>query len=67
MAVVPPLSQSNGVRIAIHARMVPIVSSAGHKKGAPQFGLIAEEVAEANADVVVRVKNGEVLPCVTTP
>jgi hypothetical protein len=31
------------------------------KKGAPQFGLIAEEVAKVNPDLVVRDKKGEVL------
>jgi hypothetical protein len=30
------------------------------EKGSPQFGLIAEEVAEANPDLVVRNKNGEI-------
>jgi Chaperone of endosialidase len=30
------------------------------KKGTPQFGLIAEEVAEVNPDLVVRDKNGEI-------
>src|SRR5215475_6166006 len=30
------------------------------KKGMPQFGLIAEEVAEVNADLVVRDQNGEI-------
>jgi hypothetical protein len=30
-------------------------------KGTPQFGLIAEEVAEVNPDLVVRDKNGEIL------
>jgi Chaperone of endosialidase len=30
------------------------------KKGSPQFGLIAEEVAEVNPDLVVRDKNGQV-------
>jgi hypothetical protein len=29
-------------------------------KGTPQFGLIAEEVAEVNPDLVVRDKNGEI-------
>jgi hypothetical protein len=29
-------------------------------KGTPQFGLIAEEVAAVNSDLVVRDKNGEV-------
>jgi hypothetical protein len=29
-------------------------------KGTPQFGLIAEEVAEINPDLVVRDKNGEI-------
>jgi hypothetical protein len=29
-------------------------------KGIPQFGLIAEEVAEVNPDLVVRDKNGEI-------
>lgn len=29
-------------------------------KGAPQFGLIAEEVAEVNPDLVVHDKSGEV-------
>jgi len=29
-------------------------------KGAPQFGLIAEEVAEVNPDLVVRDENGEI-------
>jgi hypothetical protein len=29
-------------------------------KGTPQFGLIAEEVAEVNSDLVVRDKNGEI-------
>jgi hypothetical protein len=29
-------------------------------KGAPQFGLIAEEVADVNADLVVRDRNGEI-------
>ena len=29
-------------------------------KGTPQFGLIAEEVAEVNRDLVVRDKNGEI-------
>ena len=28
--------------------------------GRPQFGLIAEEVAEVNPDLVVRDKNGEI-------
>jgi hypothetical protein len=31
------------------------------KKGAPQFGLIAEEVAAVNPDLVVRDKNGEIV------
>src|SRR6266404_4052060 len=30
-------------------------------KSTPQFGLIAEEVAEVNPDLVVRDKNGEIL------
>jgi len=30
-------------------------------KGTPQFGLIAEEVAEVNPDLVVHDKNGEIL------
>ena len=30
-------------------------------KGTPQFGLVAEEVAEINPDLVVRDKNGEIL------
>jgi Chaperone of endosialidase len=30
-------------------------------KGTPQFGLIAEEVAQVNPDLVVRDKNGELL------
>src|SRR5947209_19885791 len=30
------------------------------KKSTPQFGLIAEEVAEVNPDLVVRDKNGEI-------
>ena len=30
-------------------------------KGTPQFGLIAEEVAQVNPDLVVRAKNGEIL------
>jgi hypothetical protein len=30
------------------------------KKNAPQYGLIAEEVAKANPDLVVRDKNGEI-------
>jgi predicted ribosome quality control (RQC) complex YloA/Tae2 family protein len=30
------------------------------KTGTPQFGLIAEEVAEVNPDLVVRDKNGEI-------
>jgi hypothetical protein len=29
-------------------------------KGIPQFGLVAEEVAEVNPDLVVRDKNGEI-------
>jgi hypothetical protein len=32
-----------------------------HKEDAPQFGLIAEEVAKVNADLVVHDKNGEAL------
>jgi trimeric autotransporter adhesin len=31
------------------------------KKGTPQFGLVAEEVAEISPDLVVRDKNGEIL------
>ena len=31
------------------------------KKGAPQFGLIAEEVAKVNPDLVVRDRNGQVV------
>ena len=31
------------------------------KTNTPQFGLIAEEVAEVNPDLVVRDKNGELL------
>jgi hypothetical protein len=31
-----------------------------HVKGRPQFGLIAEEVAEVNPDLVVRDENGEI-------
>ena len=30
------------------------------RSGTPQFGLIAEEVAEVNPDLVVRDKNGEI-------
>ena len=30
-----------------------------------QFGLIAEEVAEANSDRVVRDETGEICPCAT--
>jgi hypothetical protein len=29
-------------------------------KGTPQFGLIAEEVAKVNSDLVVRNRNGEI-------
>ena len=32
----------------------------GDAKGTPQFGLIAEEVAEVNPDLVVRNENGEI-------
>jgi len=32
------------------------------KKGTPQFGLIAEEVAAGNPDLVVHDKNGEIYP-----
>jgi hypothetical protein len=32
----------------------------GDKKKTPQFGLIAEEVAEVNPDLIVRDKNGEI-------
>jgi hypothetical protein len=32
----------------------------GDKRNTPQFGLIAEEVAEVNADLVVRDKNDEI-------
>ena len=31
-----------------------------HKDATPQFGLIAEQVAEVNPDLVVRDKNGEI-------
>ena len=31
------------------------------KKGTPQYGLIAEDVAEVNPNLVVRDKNGEIL------
>ena len=31
------------------------------QKGTPQFGLIAEEVAEVNPNLVVRDKNGQIL------
>ena len=31
-----------------------------HKDATPQFGLIAEEVAQVNPDLVVRDKNGEI-------
>ena len=31
-----------------------------HKDATPQFGLIAEEVAEVNPDLVVHDKNGEI-------
>jgi len=31
-----------------------------HKDGTPQFGLIAEDVAEVNPDLVVRDENGEI-------
>ena len=31
-----------------------------HAEHTPQFGLIAEEVAEVNPDLVVRDKNGEI-------
>ena len=30
------------------------------KTGTPQFGLVAEEVAEVNSDLIVRDKNGEI-------
>ena len=30
------------------------------KTGSPQFGLVAEDVAEVNPDLVVRDKNGEI-------
>ena len=32
----------------------------GDAKGTPQFGLIAEEVADVNPDLVVRNENGEI-------
>ena len=34
--------------------------------GMPQFGLIAEEVAGVNPDLVVRDENGKAIPCATT-
>ena len=36
------------------------VSLQDDKTGTPQFGLIAEEVAEVNPDLVVRDENGEI-------
>jgi hypothetical protein len=37
------------------------------KRNTPQFGLIAEEVAEVNPNLAVRDKAGRSIPCVTTP
>jgi hypothetical protein len=36
------------------------------KNDTPQFGLIAEEVAKVNPNLVVRDKNGESTPCAMT-
>ena len=34
--------------------------------GRPQFGLIAEEVAETNPDLVVAMREAKSTPCATT-
>ena len=41
-----------GLKVTFHYK--------GDAKGTPQFGLIAEEVAEVNPDLVVRNENGEI-------
>ena len=45
---------------AIHALKPVTFHYKSDKTGTPQFGLIAEEVAEVNPDLVVRDENGEI-------
>jgi hypothetical protein len=45
---------------AIHALKPVTFRYKSDKTGTPQFGLIAEEVAEANPDLVVRDENGDI-------
>ena len=45
---------------SIHALKPVTFHYKSDKSGTPQFGLIAEEVAEVNPDLVVRDENGEI-------
>jgi hypothetical protein len=45
---------------AIHALQPVMFHYKSDKTGTPQFGLIAEEVAEVNPDLVVHDENGEI-------
>ena len=45
---------------AIHALKPVTFHYKSDSSGTPQFGLIAEEVAEVNPDLVVRDENGEI-------
>jgi hypothetical protein len=56
--VIKPMGQSSEAVLALK----PVTFQYNYdKKGTPQFGLIGEEVAEVNPNLVVRDKNGEVL------
>ncbi len=54
---IKPMDQTSEAILSLKPVMFHYKSDAG---GTPQFGLIAEEVAEVNPDLVVRDKNGEI-------
>jgi hypothetical protein len=54
---IKPMDQTSEV---IHALKPVTFHYKSDKTGTPQFGLIAEEVAEANPDLVVRDENGQI-------
>src|SRR5207237_2741923 len=54
---IKPMDESSGAILGLKPVTFHYKSDT---KGTPQFGLIAEEVAEVNPDLVVRDENGEV-------
>ena len=59
---IKPMDKASEAILCTEASDLPLQDG---RQGTPQFGLIAEEVAKVNPELVVRDKEGKPTPCVT--